>query len=74
MPFDDEEYDPRWNPEQDWLMTSPYAPPQLKIETDNERELVSIIRRATQAQVDETFRLATELTGVPLPTYRRRLD
>jgi hypothetical protein len=72
MPFDEEDFDPRWNPEKDWLMTSPYAPERLTIETEAEREIVFAVRRMTQAQVDRFFQMASDLTGVPLPAYRRR--
>jgi hypothetical protein len=69
----EQDYDPRWSPAEDWLMTSPYAPPRLTIETEDEREIVYMIRRMSQVQVDEYFKMLSDLVGpdFPLLTHRR---
>jgi hypothetical protein len=61
-------YDPRWDPDTDWLMTGPYAPARLEAQTSEEMELIRCVRRMSQAQIDRFRRLAKDLVG-PEPDH-----
>jgi hypothetical protein len=59
------DYDPRWNPETDWLMTSPYAPAQLEAQTGE---------TPGGAEIAHTSETAVRLAGFPRPLSNRNSD